>query len=187
MNISYPDIYSTHQASSQRGASVILSTASPLGNNVTSFFEAVESDDSTNNSWYPHPRYVRLVDEIANSRRDAMFDLIGLGIELVKRAALPPDVTTLKRALFSLDDAYKQSNPGGEGGWSVTLVESNFAVCTSSTPFHSDFEFGILYGLADRFTKPDQVYKVTLSNPQSSRQAGGASCTYHVRWGKPAK
>lgn len=187
MNICYPDIYRSHQSSSQGGASVILSAASSLGNNVTSFFEAVEANDSVNYSWYPHPRYISLLDEIANSRRDAMFDLIGIGIELVKRATLPPDITSLKRALFSLDDVYRHSNAGVEGGWSVTLVENNFAVCTSSTPFHSDLEFGILYGLADHFTKADQVFKVTLSNPQSNRQAGGTSCTYHVKWGKPAK
>lgn len=154
---------------------------------MSSFFETLEAGDVAEDSWYPHPRYISVLNEIAKSKHDAMFDLIAIGIELVKRAHLPADIISLKRALFSLDDVYKQSNPDSDGGWSVTLVENNFAVCTSSTPFPSDLEFGILYGLADRFTKSDQVFKVTLSNPQANRQAGGKSCTYHVKWGKPTK
>lgn len=181
MNICFPDVYRSHRATSSQGA-LILSVAHNLGHDVTAFLEEATSD--TSEGWYPQERYLPMLDEIAHSKQDAVFDLIGIGIKLASYAPLPADVTTLKRALFSLDDFYHQTNPHIPGGWQVTLVEANFAVCTSSTPFPSDMEYGILYGLADRFLNDEYVFKVTLAATGTSRLKGGTSCTYHVRWWK---
>jgi hypothetical protein len=181
-------IYSQRPLGSNASAgAVIMATAAALGHAEAPAERHDDDSGSSEGLWYPQARHIPVLDAIVAGRPDAMFDLIAIGVQIARRAALSDDINTLKRALFSLDDAYRLANPEAEGGWSVTLIDQNFAVCTSSTPFPSDLEYGILHGLAARFARPDQVFKVALSNPHDNRQAGGTSCTYHVRWGKRAR
>lgn len=181
MNICFPDVYRSHRATSSPGA-LIVSLARSLGHDIPAAFEQALNEESV--LWYPQQRHLPLLNDILRGKQDAVFDLINIGSKLAKHAVLPPDVTTLKRALFSLDDFYQQANPGTQGGWQVTLVEASFAVATSNTAFPSDLEYGILYGLAERFLSDDYVYKVSLAATGSSRLKGGTSCTYHIRWWK---
>ena len=142
--------------------------------------------------WYPQQAFLnafRAVDhEIGENT------LFRMGKNIPEFTGLPPGVATVEEALNGLDAAYHSHHKDehgvlidpvsgatreGIGHYAFHSARPRAAVMVCDTPYPSDFDRGILVGVARRF-RP--LATAVLDETKPTRKRGGDSCTYLVRW-----
>lgn len=116
---------------------------------------------------------------------DANYDFVAVGMRIPDDARFPPNINSIESALQSLNEAYHLNHQNEGGGWEVHMISENEIACISSTPYPSDMEYGIIYGLTRRFRPQGvnfTVYHEDTVDGKPNRKNGGQSCLYRVIW-----
>jgi len=131
--------------------------------------------------WYPQQAYLDAFKGIAEKLGAAT--LKGVGKQIPERAAWPPQVDTVEKALASIDVAYHMNHRGGEIGhyrFEKTGERSGKMICQN--PYPCAFDHGIVEAAAKKFAPAGAIVRVTHDDTQPCRQKSGESCTYLVTW-----
>jgi len=131
--------------------------------------------------WYPQQAWLDAFREIAETLGPNT--LFRIGLKILDLANFPPEIHTVEQALASIDVAYRMNHRGGEIGsydFERTGPCSGKVVCRN--PYPSDFDRGIIQGVAHRFMSESSRLAVHLDYTAPTRKAGGDSCTYLVNW-----
>lgn len=142
--------------------------------------------------WYPQQAFLDAFREIAFEIGE--HTLFAMGKKVPDLAGIPPTITTIHEALGAIDTAYHASHSDAEGPlWNPAtgaLREGighyafhregpRAGVMVCNTPYPSDFDRGIVAGVA-RIFRPDAT--VVLDESQPTRKIGATSCVYLVAW-----
>ena len=97
------------------------------------------------------------------------------------KAAFPPGLDTLEKAMLGLQQAYLMNHVNGEGKigqyqWRRTGERTGEMFCDN--PYPCAFDSGLVAAVGARFEKDCTV----VHQEGSCRHEGGDSCTYDVRW-----
>ena len=166
---------------------LIQTIANRLGQRVQPVLQRHGLDNVQADGWYPQQDYLKAIEDLAQDHEDIVFDLIAIGIDMALESEFPPEINTLEKALFSLDELYHRNNRNAGGGWQVKKNRPHNLTCVSSTPMPPDLEYGLLYGLTERFGRKGYIYHVVHDSKAPRRLEGGLTCTYHVFWGRCGK
>lgn len=143
-------------------------------------------------SWYPQQAFLNAFREVAFEIGENT--LFAMGKKIPDVSAFPPEIVGVDQALARIDAAYHAQHRDKAGplldpatgsmregighyAFHRDGVRSGVMVC--NTPYPSDFDRGIVTGVARRF-RPHAT--VVMDESQPSRKRGGDSCTYLIAW-----
>ncbi|MEO1646646.1 MAG: hypothetical protein AAFR67_15760 [Chloroflexota bacterium] len=172
---------SFHPDSRVLGAGV-LSAVSALGKDMVKDISKKHGID-LNHDYETIMQQVEL-DILRDLSEVGHFNMVAAGIKIPETAPFPPDINDVHSALASLNMAY-QMNVQGEniGAYVYERLGERKAKMTCNNPYPSDFDYGILYGLAKRF-QDDSSNNITVTRDDTkvNRKSGGDTCEYIVEW-----
>ncbi|MEP7286010.1 MAG: hypothetical protein ABI947_09605 [Chloroflexota bacterium] len=161
----------------------ILPAIKAMGTKVRPILATHKLHDIQPDLWYSQQAYLNVYKDIANSKHNATFKLVKIGMQSSDILPLPAHVNSIPAALASLDFAYKrQCRNIGTDGWKVTIIADRMIKCVSSTPFPEDFEYGVLYAIVRRFRPEGASFTVLVDETAPSRKHGADTSTYIVSW-----
>lgn len=142
-------------------------------------------------SWYPLDVWLAAMDDILE--RVGPAKMMEIGTLVPKFALFPPQITSVLDALQSCDFAYHLNHRkdgtvmfdpsagtllDGIGHYRFERVDERNGAMICDSPYHCDFDRGIMLGLGTRFGT-----KTRVSHADGGCRKDGASrCTYKVRW-----
>lgn len=142
--------------------------------------------------WYPQQAFLNAFREVAFEIGE--HTLFAMGKKVPDLAGVPPKFTTIEAALAAVDVAYHASHRDAEGSLfdpktgSIREGIGHYAfrsegpragVMVCDTPYPSDFDRGIVAGVA-RLFRPDAT--VVLDKSKPTRKRGARSCVYLIAW-----
>jgi hypothetical protein len=142
--------------------------------------------------WYPQQAFLNAFREVAFEIGENT--LFAMGKKVPDLAGIPPAITSIEEALAGIDAAYHASHRDAEGplldpatgalregighyAFRRTGPRSGVMVC--HTPYPSDFDRGIVAGVARKF-RADAT--VVLDKSKPTRKRGADSCSYLIAW-----
>ncbi|MGF1506187.1 MAG: hypothetical protein GYB64_15130 [Chloroflexi bacterium] len=115
--------------------------------------------------WYPQQLFLDMFKELEQATGGNVYNLVSIGMQILEKAAMPPDIHDIPSGLNALHAYYHMNvcNEDPERGWTVEeRAEGVYdIVCTSPFPF--DFEYGILYAMVRRFAPPGVDWTVEIT------------------------
>lgn len=142
--------------------------------------------------WYPQQAFLDAFRAVAHELGENT--LFAMGKKIPDLQGPPPEVATIDEALSTIDVAYHSHHRDAEGVLYDPVTSAmregighyafrrdgpRTAVMVCDTPYPSDFDRGIIAGVARRF-RPNATAVLDESKP--SRKGGGESCTYIISW-----
>lgn len=159
----------------------ILGIIETMGEEVIPIFEKHNLSLIDPDEWYNQQEYLNAYREISELN---FMNLVAIGMKIPDHAAWPPNVKTVHDALASVNVAYQMNHRGGEiGSYDYTAVSENEGVMVCRNPYPSDFDYGLIYRIVQKFrTKEDNTIVVKRDTKLPNRLTGADSCTYHITW-----
>jgi hypothetical protein len=142
--------------------------------------------------WYPQQGFLDAFREMAFEVGENT--LFAMGKKLPDLAGVPPSITTIESALAGIDAAYHASHRDengplldsatgamreGIGHYAFRRDGPRSGVMVCNTPYPSDFDRGIVAGVARKF-RPNAT--VVIDETKPSRKRGAHSCSYIIAW-----
>jgi hypothetical protein len=166
-------------------------TVEVTGNSILSIVEAIGEEslpilakhglkEINPEAWYPQQEYLDAFRELSELN---FFSMVSIGMKIPDLASFPP-IDSIKQALGLLDVAYNMNHRGGEiGEYRLDEIEDNRAVVVCRNPYPSDFDYGILYRLLQKFRPAtSKTLTVQRMDDPPNRTKGGDTCTYVLEW-----
>lgn len=142
--------------------------------------------------WYPLEHFIAALNIVASEvGENTMFEM---GKKIYEYAAWPSHITDIDGALASVNVAYHMNHRDAAGplydaasgalrspigGYAYSRTGPRSGVMVSSTPYLSEFDRGIIVGVARRW-RPLAAAVLDPSAP--TRKSGGSSCTFLITW-----
>lgn len=134
--------------------------------------------------WYSQQKWLNAYKEVATLLGENTLFMIGKAIP--NNADFPPNVDNLYSALQSINVAYHFNHRCGEIGYYRLIhfdADEAHARMECYTPYHSDFDRGIISAMVERFRPETSLnYKVGLDPHRPNRKEGADSCFYDMYW-----
>ncbi|MEL6271313.1 MAG: hypothetical protein AAFV33_09140 [Chloroflexota bacterium] len=133
------------------------------------------------NGWYNQQNFLNAYREIAKSN---FLNLVAVGMQVPDLAGLPPEIQTIDDALNALNVAYQMHHRGGKiGEYAYERTGERAAKMVARNPYPSDFDYGIIYRMVQKFRPSDSDHIIVELDPQApTRKNGADSCTYLIEW-----
>ena len=161
----------------------ILTYVAALGEAAYPILEKHGLIDIEPDAWYPLQPLLDALKEIYEGDFSAVLDMVHIGMKIPEHVIWPPEIQTLEDALFSIDVAYHMNHADGEVGfYQATQVNEREIEMVCQNPYPCDFDYGLLYAIAQRYLPPDGDLIVFHDENGPCRKYGDDSCTYHITW-----
>lgn len=161
---------------------VVLRTFRELtcfGNALSKILLKYDMDLDNLKEWYPIQDWLDVKKEIIDTFGQATIFFIGLNV--VADAKWPPQIDTLEKGLFSINDAYYMNHRGGDiGSYETRKIDETTYAVTCCNPYPSYFDLGIIKGLCNQFCTGAKRAHVSLDPDKPTRREGAECCTYVV-------
>jgi hypothetical protein len=143
-------------------------------------------------AWYSMGAYLRAYSRIERELGPTFLYKAGLAIP--RNAIFPKEVHDLESGLRSIDVAYHMNHARhgeplfdartgamseGIGHYHVQRAGDCLLQVVCENPYPCDFDRGIVEAMTKRFEPSARIFHATRP---ACRNAGGASCTFHVEW-----
>lgn len=146
-----------------RGAQLIA-IRHAIGPVAEAYFTKSGLSDIRPDEWYSMTTYLNVIYDIVEHEEAVMANLVSIGMKTVEHAHLPPEVDTLEKGLHAMQMGWKMNTRNADTViWSAQKVDENTFICSNSSPFPADQEYGILYGFARKFVG-NQRFSVAYEN-----------------------
>jgi hypothetical protein len=140
------------------------------------------SDGIQTGVWYPQQIWLNVLKAIDERQLGGDLDLVAIGTRIPYTADWPPEVHTLEDALFSIDIAYHMNHRNGDvGHYHAEKSDENEITMTCDNPFPCYFDYGIIYGTAQKFLPSSKTFTV-VHGENSCRRRGDEACLYYVNY-----
>ena len=142
--------------------------------------------------WYSQQGFLNAFREVAFEIGENT--LFAMGKKIPDLSEFPPDIRAIDEALARVDIAYHAQHRDragplldpktgsmreGIGHYAFHRDGTRSGVMVCNTPYPSDFDRGIVTGVARRFREHATVI---MDESQPSRKRGGDSCSFLVAW-----
>lgn len=177
-------MYTASNPNNMSSGASIQSVLSAMDTNIQPILDRHNLGTIDPDEWYSHVDYLNVFNDLVAEDNNVMFELVNIGMKILDNAIFPPNVDSVETALGSLNAYYKLNNKDDDGGWDVQ-IDGQTAICTSTTPFPPDLEYGILYAMVRRFVKRGERAIVEYQDLSMRTGTKGvhAPCVYKVSWG----
>ena len=129
-------------------------------------------------AWYPQQTILDVMREFSQ-----MSDMVRMGVCISENAPYPPNVENLQHALMLLDEGYRLNHRNNTmGEYHAEQVGERHIVIEAKTPYPSDFDYGLIYGMATRYMPKGADLVISLDLNKPTRKRGDDSCTYNITW-----
>lgn len=131
--------------------------------------------------WYSQQAWLNSFKTIAEKiGPNTVFLLAG---QIPTSADIDPEIDTLEKALFNLDEAYRRCHRGGEAGH-YTFVKTGEKTGQMHTlnPYPCEFDRGLLDALTRRFEPANPYLDIVHHDNAPCKRRGADSCTYTITW-----
>lgn len=137
--------------------------------------EVIEPD-----GWYSQQNYLNAFQEVS---RMGFFNLISIGMRIPDLALFPP-INSVEEALSLLNAAYQMNHRGGDiGEYRLEKVSGREARMICRNPYPSDFDYGLIYRLTQKFLPEDSTGAIVIRDDTApTRKKGADSCSYTIKW-----
>lgn len=180
--VAQPYVAGTPQAE-VLGQAMIAFASNLQADTIKPILEDMNLTNIDENIWYPHQIWLDILKKMEETLGSAANGaLVAFGKQVVKTAAMPPEIKTIPdvlNALHAIHHANLRNIPEDEG-YAIRKVNDNYYIVYHNTPNPEDAIYGFLWGLAARFKAADELFAVRpIDNdrPESARSA------YEVKWG----
>lgn len=138
--------------------------------------DALEPD-----KWYPAQPMIDIFNRLVE-RGGEMFDFVSIGMAVAKTVPLPPTIA-ISDVMIQSPQFYLSGIRGTDPGWYRTsLVSSHHVQLDYRVPFPDDFQYGIIFGLAQKTKPAGSSFLVQYDDTQPRREQGGEFTRIHVTW-----
>lgn len=142
----------------------IVAIQHAMGDAAQPYFDRVGLHNIDPNGWYSMEKYLAVIYEMLNDHVEVMADMVAVGVKAIDHAALPPNIDSVEKVLGALQIGWKMNSRNAkEQIWATEKVDDNTFICTSSSPFPWDQEYGVLYGFLRRTVK-GRSFSVSYEN-----------------------
>ena len=126
--------------------------------------------------WYPAQKVVDFYYEIEH-KTGGMFDLVAIGINVVKNIEYPPGVETMQQALGIANEMHRGGWRGADpGDMDIEIIADHHVRFTFvDLPLPVDLIYGICYGMVKRFA--GQSKEITVR-----RKVNGNQYIFDLQW-----
>ena len=132
--------------------------------------------------WYSQQEWLNAFKTISDKIGNAT--LYSIGKKIPRNAKFPPEISTVSKALESIDIAYHMNHRGGDiGCYRYKKISNRSAKIICNNPHPCDFDQGIIEAMVERFNSAkSHSCKIKHSSPQECRKNGSDFCEYIVEW-----
>ena len=144
--------------------------------NVQPYREKYNLTDIQPDKWYSGLKVIDFYDDIENNM-GGMFDLVAIGMNIVKYIEFPPEVDNVKAAMMmSKEMHYGAWRNGHPGTMDVQFpADQHIRLIYENLPLPIDLVYGLCYGAVKRFVE-------SPSNIRVERQQEGNKYTFDIKW-----
>lgn len=160
--------------------SAVLVVMEAIGDQSIPIMEKHGLANIKEDEWYSQQTYLDAFRELAEI---GFLTLVSVGMKIPDVADFPP-IESVEEALQLLDVAYHMNHRGGDiGEYRLEEIHENSAVMICQNPYPSDFDYGIIYRLVQKY-RPSNSKNLTVTrlDDPPNRQQGGDACTYVIEW-----
>lgn len=156
----------------------ILSTIAGLGEIARDTLQRHGITEVKPEGWYSQQAWLDTLKEL-NERGIA---LQSVGMAIPDNAMFPPDIDDAHKALAAIDIAYHMNHRSGRiGNYHYERTGERQARLTCTNPYPSDFDYGIIYRMAQRFG-PTDAQLLVIRHESPTCLNGDDTCIYDVSW-----
>lgn len=131
--------------------------------------------------WYSQQAWLNSFETIVDQIGPNTLFLLARQIPL--SAPISPEIDTLEKALFSLDEAYRGAHRGGEAGHYIFVkTGERSGQMHTLNPYPCDFDRGLLDALTRRFEPANPYLDVVHHDHAPCKKMGADSCTHTITW-----
>jgi len=154
------------------------------GESIQPFFQKHGLVNIDPDAWYPEQKLLDVLSDISE-QRNAMFDLVSIGLKTIEQAVIPPEYEglPLMTILEGANDAYQLNCRGtdiGEVRCEVVTPQHVKMICRFPDP--DDYWYGIFYGYVKRFSPKGTSFTLSYDNDIPRRDKGGDVTIIHIAW-----
>jgi hypothetical protein len=114
---------------------------------------------------------------------NTVFRFVQIGMRVPDFFDFPAEIKSIPSALLSLNGAYHRNHRGGEVGFYRAVIRGESQIdMVCYNPYPCDFDYGIIYGMVQRFHPDTTSFSVHHDETSPCRKKGGEFCIYHVTW-----
>lgn len=151
-------------------------------------------DEPEPGRWYKQQDWLNAFKQITDSIGERI--LFQMGKDIIARANLPVEVTTVSEGLKRLDIGYHKnhridgqilidSQSGhlveGIGSYQVNVTSEQSVEVIVDSPLPCEFDKGAITAIAEKY-RPEKALFVTVEHGGSCRKKGADACAYRVTW-----
>ncbi len=130
--------------------------------------------------WYPQQSFLDALKLACGVDTPSLFHY---GLRAGDHVSFDEAPRSVVAALSMLEGRYQLHHRNDDRShWRIHVDSYNLITCTSSTPYPSDFERGLLTALVMRFRSIAGTCRIWHDREQPSRKTGADSCTYRILW-----
>lgn len=131
--------------------------------------------------WYPLQKWVNVFKILEDEIGSLVFFQIGKGI--AENMPFSRDTQNIQAALQALNTIHQLNHRGREVGYyQYTAISERRAALECKTPYPSDFDRGMIAGVAKKYAPDGTLVSVALDETWLTREHGEESCTFIVKW-----
>ncbi|MFN8527559.1 MAG: hypothetical protein U0670_02995 [Anaerolineae bacterium] len=172
--------YKAVQPNEEVHMGVIQSLAMALGEDIAASYMKKYGFEDNPDTWKPHQDLLNMFKEIDTEN---FLNIVAVGIKVAEMAPLPPEMT-IPEALASLEFAYQSSHRNVDKEichFEKTGERSGKYISVS--PYPSDFEYGMVYGLVRKYHPKDSLeYKVVRDETVVRNEMDEDTCILYIQW-----
>lgn len=141
-------------------------------------------DNPIPGQWYSQKAWLAAFKDIAE--KFGSNTLFEIGKAIPSNANFPPEITSMRDALDSINIAYHMNHQNGDIGFYKLVefnAESKKAIMNCKNPYPCDFDRGIITAIARKFRPLDSNFpEVMLDESKPNRKSGDDESWYIVSW-----
>ncbi|MDA0244431.1 MAG: hypothetical protein OT477_13520 [Chloroflexi bacterium] len=163
-----------------RGITVLITACQSQGLDVEYYLKNFGLTEANADSWWPFQTALDILAEM-RVREGNFMGLIAVGHAGPAFQPWPDEITTVEQAFLALDSIAQMAHQGYIGRYVPEMIDPQHIRVTSYTAYPSDFEYGLMYGIAQRFL-PQGTSIVIHRFFSPSRLRGDDHCVFDVTW-----
>ena len=165
---------------------VMVDLANAVGiEEIMPYFEKHGMTKIDPKAWYPQQTLLDIFNDMDDSKKGAMFDLVSIGIKEAEQAIVPPYFESLPMLsiLQGIGEVFKLNNRGTDPGEiKCETVTDKHVKIILRVPTPDDLWYGIFYGFVRRFIPKGTHFRVNFDPDEKRREFGGALTIIHISW-----
>lgn len=135
--------------------------------------------------WYPIQPFLDLLNDLAANVNQTT-NFVAIGMSVAATSVMPAELgqPSFEELVLHWDDHYQGNHRKGDIGYKTAekLGDKHYKVTLHGGLYPDDFEYGVLYGFAQRFLPQGTDFIVEYDEDVQPLDSGGEKTVFIVEW-----